>query len=91
MGNCDRDKLCRNISLPPFAKIRTVIVSLFVCRPAIKGFAHDRSAHFIADAAHFLSRWVVSGTDSIAAHLLQEGELAAEGRGVKRRTQGPRS
>ena len=57
-----------------------VAVLAFCYVPLVEVLEHYHKAHFVAELDEFFCRHVVGGADRVAAHILQDGELAADGR-----------
>ena len=75
-----------HVPFSPYAAVSAVnveesVVSVLTFRdvPFIEIFAHHHKAHFIAELDELLGRHVVGCPDSVAAHVLEDGELTADG------------
>ena len=67
-----------HVPLRPFVEVTVIAIIAFGNIPFIERLYHHHKAHFVAKFHQFRSRHVVRCTDGIAAHILQQRELAAE-------------
>ena len=75
------------IALPPLVKEKVVPVFAFCLRPRIERFGHHHKAHLVANFQLLFARHIVRSANGVAAHLLQERQLASESIAVECRTQ----
>ena len=76
------------VALRPFVEVLAVAVFHFGLFPLVERLHDEHDAHFIGQAHQLRGRHVVGGAHGVGAHLLQQRQLAAQGRRVHGRTQG---
>ena len=75
-----------HIPFSPYAPVSAVLVEESVVAvfafgdvPFVEILAHHHKAHFVAELDQFFCRHIVRGADGVAAHILENCELAADG------------
>ena len=75
-----------HISFCPYPSVSAVLVEesmvsvfAFCDVPFVEILAHDHEAHFVAEFYKLFCRHVVRGADGVAAHILEDGQLASDG------------
>ena len=68
-----------HIALGPLLEITVIAVFTFCDVPFVKRLYHHHEAHLVAKTHQFGCRHVVGGPDGITPHVLQQGQLMAEG------------
>ena len=72
-------KHVHHVTLGPLVE-ETVIAAVTLGHiPFVKGFQHHHEAHLVAQLHQLGGRHVVTGADGIAAHVLEHGQLVADG------------
>ena len=75
------------VFLNPLIEYLVIAIRHFCRFPFIKWFRHQHHTHFITRLYQFRSRHIVRSTDGVTAHILQDTDLAADGRIIYRSSQ----
>ena len=77
------DEIARVLFMPVVPEnVVAVGLAVFLEFPDIEEFVDDEDAHAVAEGEEFRGRWVVGSADGVAAHFLENFDLALHGAGV---------
>ena len=74
-----------HVAFRPFVEVAVIAVLALGDVPLVEGFEHHHEAHLLTELHEFGGGHVVGGADGVAAHVLEDGELVAEGTHIDRR------